>query len=420
MVIVIYFSLFVLSFVITYQLYHSLLKINFIYTTMWCLGAILVSSGYSDLYTISFQVHVYIIVSIIVFNTIYILRNRECKYVFYPKWEITRVSYQIIILGNILAYLFMIPIMYRAIKIILSSGWFLLRTYAYSSSSMASSMQLRIYSWVINPLFSATFLIAAVEWFSDYKHKKVLMIMAIVDLIIITVTFGGRFNIVKFAIFFISAYFFLKSYSGKRERIKLKYIIIGFAVVALLIFLTSLRSLKGLSVVQNIFVYLFGSFVYFDLIITDGFSPLNAVKLYGNATFGIITGIPMYILYQFTGKNLTPEFLIDQASNVFLYISPNYRYNAFTTWLYPFWKDFGAIGMVVGVTFVVSLFCHFKKRLFRSTRMSTYILLIYITFVFLTSTLSYNMITIQHAITLILSVFLTRKAHRIGEINDEY
>lgn len=387
---------------------------NFIYTTIWCLGAATVSLGYSGLYPISKQVHGYIIMSIITFNILYFIKNREFTAGFVAKWEISKLSYQLIVVGSIVSYIIMVPITIRAISIIMSSGWFLLRSYAYSSSSMASAVQIGLYSWFINPLFSATFLIAAVCWFSNSKYKKKLMFLSIIDLILITVTFGGRYNIVKFVLFFLSAYQLNIMYKGNKEKVKIKYWILGFMVAGLLIYLTSLRSLKGLSAVQNIFVYLFGSLVYFDLIIAEGFSPLNSVKLFGNATFGIFTNIPMYIFYKLSGHNFTPEFLIDQTSNDFLYISPGYRYNAFTTWLYPFWKDYGTVGIIVGVAFVCLLFCYLKRRVVLKRTMSSYVLLVYVSYVVLTSTLSYNLITIQQSVTLFLVILLTRRAHWLG------
>lgn len=413
-----YILLFVGSLVLTYNKYHSLLKINFIYTLIWCLGAILVSLRYGKLYTITDNVHLYIILSIITVNIFYFLNNVEVSGDYSIRWEISHLNYQVIVLGSLLSYIFMLPITYRAIRIILSSGWFELRSYAYSASSMASAGQLLIYSWIINPLFSATFLLTSILWFSKSKYKRTLMLLSIIDLMIITITFGGRYNIVKFILFFISAFQFYRSFKGQKNKIKLKYIILGFCIGALLIYMTSLRSLKGLSAIQNVFVYFFGSIVYFSLIITDGYSPLNSTKLYGNATFGLFTSIPMYLYYQVSKRNYTPEYLIDQTSNDFLYISPGYRYNAFTTWLFPFWKDFGIIGIIIGSAFVFYLFCRLKRKLICKGELSSFVLLVYVSYVILTSTLSYNMITIQQTVTILFSLFLSRESYQIDS-NEE-
>lgn len=416
----IYITLLICSFFITYIKYHSLLKINFIYTLMWCLGAILVTINYCGLYSISNKTHLCIIMGIVIFNLVYLIKDIKFVHGFITEWEISKLSYQLIILLNLCSIIFMLPITIKAIKIIIGSGWFALRYFAYGASDMASGSQIMIYSWIINPIFSATFILTSILFFSKSRYTKVMVIISIIDLIFITLTFGGRYNIVKIVLFIISAYGLKQNFECRKSKIPLKYVVLTFLICLLLIYLTSLRSLKGLSAIQNIFVYLFGSLVYFDLITADSFSPLNTIKLYGNATFGILTSIPMYIIYQFTRNNFTPEYLIDQISNDFLYISSSFRYNAFTTWLYPFWKDFRIIGIVIGISFIVILFIFLKKRTIRKHSMCSYAFLIYVCYTILTSTLTYNMVTIQHTMTLIIVYCLTRKSEWIGNrrLND--
>lgn len=411
----VYLLIFVIVFLFTGCRFKNMLRMNLIYTTVWCLGAVLVTSGYAGLFEISTQTHIYIITSLIAFNLVYLLCDNDYFGVIIPKWGLRTISYQLIVTGHAFAYIFMIPVMIRAIKMILSSGWFAVRYYAYTESVIASGFQLRIYAWLINPLFGATFLIASIMWVSRSKYRNRLMILSLFDLLIITLSFGGRYNIVKFVLFFVCAYKLRYGYVKQREHINMKYITVGCVVACILIYLTSLRSLKGLSFIQNAFVYLFGSLVYFDLIIKAGFSPLNAIKLHGNATFGIFTSIPMYIMYQITGINQTPEFLVDQTSNDFLFISKTFRYNAFTTWLFPFWKDFGNIGVVIGVSFVVMLFCRLKRKVAYTKRLTHYALLVYVSYCIFTSTLSYNLMTIQQTITLLFVILFTRRTYALEE-----
>lgn len=408
--IAVYFLLFIISFVVTYLKFKALLRINFIYTVLWSMGGFVVSINYCGLYDISVKTHIYIIFSIIIINIVCFFCEKENEYNFTPKWRLKKINFQIIVLLHVVSYAFMIPILLRAFQIILSEGWASLRAYAYTESHLLSSGQLVVYSWIINPLFSMTFLIAAILFMSNSKYKRIIFRIACIDLIVITLAFGGRNGIVKFVLFIIISFFMKNSFEGRRSKIKLKYILIGFGVGVLLVYLTSLRSLTNLSFIQNVVVYLFGSIVYFDLITQPGFAIFNSVKLYGNATFGVFTSIPMYFLYRMTGLNLTPEYLIDLTSNDSLYISNSYRYNALTTWLYPFWKDAGFIGIIVGVLFVTILFIFLKKRVIKKQYMSTYALTIYIVYVVFTSTMTYNFMTIQHSVTLIMLIFFTRNA----------
>lgn len=407
---VLYLFIFILVFFITYTQFGSLLRLNFIYTTLWCLGGLLVSLNYSGFYDISFSTHLYIVLSIIVFNIAYFLKVRKYVRFFSPIWDLNKLRYQLLVLFHIISYIFMIPIMYRAIQLIIGLGWSSLRAYAYTESSLLSSSQLMVYSWIINPIFSATFLITAVLFISGSKYKKSLLIMSIIDLLMITISFGGRNGIVKIASFVVIAFLMKGSMEGKKNKIKLKYIVAICLVVLLLAFLTSLRSMPGLSFIQNVLVYLFGSIVYFDLIIQPGYSNLNSIKLFGNATFGVFTSIPMYFFYRLTGTNLVPDYLIDQTTNNSLYISSTFRYNALTTWLFPFWKDAGVLGIIVGVAFITLLFMMLKKKVYYHRKMSTYTILIYITYVVCTSTMTYNFMTIQHCVIIIMLLFFTKNA----------
>lgn len=410
MIITLYILMFVSSFLFTYLMYRKLLKINFIYTALWCVGGVLVKIGYCGLYEVPDEIHWYILLSVLLVNLTTFVKSRRTSVPFEPHWELTHLNYEILYVMNYASYVFMATIVMGAIRILMTQGWYALRTYAYSPSSMASSFQLMIYAWLVNPIFTVTILITSVLAMSKSVQRKKLIILSIIDLVIITVSFGGRYNIVKAMIFVVSSFFVKRKFRKKQESIKLRYILLGFGVLFLLVYLTSLRSLKGLNFIQNLIIYLYGSIVYFGLLFNKTAGLTTGTLQYGNLTFGIFTSIPMYLFYQFGGQNLTPEFVVDQMTDPFLYIGDTIRYNAFATWLYSFWRDFGAVGIALGTIFVMLLFFRYCRRVERYRKLQDYCILLFIIYVICTSTLTYHLMTIQEVVTLILLVAITKNA----------
>lgn len=400
--------------IFTYIKNRKILKINFLYTLLWCIGGVFVSINYLDMYPISWDTHLLILISICTFN-ITLFLNKKYNDKFIPEWKLKKSSMRMILLGHALAYAFMIPITFNALRVILLSGWFELREYAYSASAIAGPLQMRIYSWIINPFFSMTMLLASIYLFSNLKkEKKLFLFFGIIDVLLITITFGGRFNILKMFIFALISLFLRNGYMKKIFNIKIRYIVFGILIIILLLYLTSLRSLKGLSIVENIIIYFWGSIVYFDIITHSSiYQHIYLTPMYGTATFGVVTSIPLYLMYMITGTNLTPEFLLDFTSNDFLYIAPQTRYNAFATWIFAFWRDGGVFGVLFGTMMIALAIVFLRKKIKKTKKLMYYSLLIYLLYVVLTSTLTYNMVTIQHTVTLIFLILITRKSYRL-------
>lgn len=409
---IIFILLLLLSLFLAKSKTGSYFCINSVYTILWCIGGILVDNNYANLYSVNHETFFFVILSLIAFNVGFCAQNSDIGSM-KPYWEIPNKTFRLIVGLHIVAYIFTIPVLIAAINIISASGWDSLRQFAYATENnpLMSTGVFQLYTVVFNPIFTSTILITPVLVQSKSKYSQRLVIISVLDLIVTTCSFGGRNAIVK-ALLFVAIAFFLNSDLCKtRIQIKKRYIIGGSLVIALLAFLTSLRSHSGLNFIENTYVYLYGSIVYFDQIINESdYLSINSQLLYGNATFGFITSIPQYILYRITGINNVPDYLIDLTSNDYVYIAPHIRYNALATALYSFWRDGRGLGVFCGTFVLVSLYHYAKKKCIMKSSMFFYIFSIMVTYVILTSTMTYNFLTIQHSMTLLFMYIFTRSA----------
>jgi len=391
---------------------------NVLLTLIWCVGGGITSLGYLGFYKPSILTHTYILVFLLIFN-IFFLIGKKSRINENEKRKITIGKKQItfIMLMNILSYIFMAPILYRALKILLINGWYELRYYAYEGSTeLASALSLRIYSWIVNPIFVATIIIAAVFVYLR-KSNKTLLLLSVINVFIMTITFGGRFNLVRACCYFgtgiILSYYEYK----KKNNNTLLYIILGISVIAILVYLTSLRSISGMNFVENAYTYFYGSIVFFDQLINNiSYNELHSQLLYGSAMFGFISNPILYFfeLLFLENQNITSEYLIKVITDNYLYIGSGVRFNALSSILYVFWRDARVFGIIMGAIFLSLSYKYLTKKSFNEKGIFFLSMRIYMIFVLLSSTLSYGLLTIQNSMTIIMiiifsSVFISKR-----------
>ena len=395
---------------LSYLRERKLISIATLFTVLWCAGGV-VLENWHKLYPVEDFIHSYILIAIFSFNIVYLTTTKKNHEKFKPAWNLAESQYRLILFLHIFCYILMIPIFMMAISIIQNYGWFELRNNAYGESEIMSSFIFKLFTWFVSPIFTATIMVGVVVFLSNAKHSKILSIISCIDLILVTLSFGGRYAMVRMMIFILAAYFLFKHLSGLQYHIPLKYISLGCVAIYLLYLMTSNRGLSDLSFAENIMAYFFGSFVYMQTIITDPtFDSFHSQLQYGNETFGFITSLPQLLLYKITGVNNTPEFIADFASNDFVYIGPTIKYNATATALYPMWLDGREVGIVIGMAFLAYIYNRLRSLVVRKHSMLAYALLIYLIFVILTSTLTYALITVQHTIILFFIMLFTYKA----------
>lgn len=389
--------------------YNTIIKANVLFTLIWCSTAALSALGLFELYKPSMIVHFYSITAIIVFNTVFISLNNLNR----NRYAIERINgfprYKLIYLFNAIAWVFLSGFLLVSINIIQNQGFNVLRAYAFNSDmGLATTKELLVIQWIIQPIFVATTLISVVSFVIGLKNTK-LYVVAIIDILVYTLLFGGRSLILNTMLFYIFSYLVIninKKKKNRKSRINVKFIAI---VLAILIVLTGLRSWDDSSFIKNAYTYYIGPYTFLDQLIGEfewSSSPMYGYGILGFLINPIVAVFSLIFNFNYEGS----DYLITTITSVPRFISPSQRYNAMTTMLYPFIRDFGYLGIIIGTTFlswitskIESMFCKSNQLLYLS-------LFIYVLTVLFDSVLVYQFLFPKSSITIFfLIIFLKNK-----------
>ena len=365
-----------------------------IFSFIWCIFAGTASIGTYGNYKTDFSTNLMVLVTIIVFNVaftlIYSFRNKDIKGDYTDAlekgsgtgfFESININGTLILLVNFVCWIFTFPILKKSITIIFTEGFEALRRYAFDfeDSALASTNAELILVWVVQPVFVATMTVAAVSAIFKLKKRFLYLGLAILDVIIYTMLFAGRGTIVKLISIFILT---LVAASGKkifRVLIKNKWIVLFMVIgFVLIVAITAERSFLGYSIMQNLYSYMAGPFIYLQRVLEE--FPLSSTEmLWGTATFGCffsVIGAVGKILFKMDFN--APEYTLPLVTANYLDIGENSYMNSMTTMIYPFLRDFGYAGLFLGpliyAVFVALMMRNFEKR--RSVR--SLCLLIYV------------------------------------------
>ena len=81
-------------------------------------------------------------------------------------------------------------------------------------SELMNNFVFKLYTWFVTPVFTSTILISIISLFSKDKNYKFLVFLGIIDLLLVTFSFGGRYAIVRAMIFLVSVFLFGRKYMG--------------------------------------------------------------------------------------------------------------------------------------------------------------------------------------------------------------
>ncbi|MFS3928308.1 O-antigen polymerase [Priestia flexa] len=402
--IIIYIFLLFLSFFVTFLKLNSFLKINTIYTFIWSMVGLLSKLDFLKIVKPSMQIHMFIWISIIVFNVIYLflcVGNKE-KGVPVLKYK---VNYSYIYILNLIACLIISPLFFQACIGIMQNGF---SNYRGSIFELANGSDISIFfnRVVVGAIFDATAVIAAAE---IIQGRKKLLKWAIVGIILYTITYGGRYSIMNFIAYYMAAYLLLQRYKTFRIQFKRKYLILG---VVALILVTIGRGTGEAGILGMVLLYFVGSLSYLQVILDH---PVHYGLLdytYGAMTFAfIVEPIALLLKFLFHLNIDTPSYhfniYMQPFSNIGAY--PNVvMYNNNSTFLYNFLRDFGVIGIVIGTAFISGV-CAILENSSKKGDNRSVLLLIFIFGVIISSTMKYSLLTSKATIIILIILWVTRK-----------
>ncbi len=386
--------------------FGTVLKINTLFNIMWLAGIIVIQFGMGGIEAISEILCVAIIVSVIAFNMLYMVFSVHTLHDSDVIIEET-LSYNLkrLYVINILCYVYMIPITFKAIRIISTLGFSTLRNYAFDTSlGLVSNVSSRICSWVIYPIFIVTMLISSF-YIVNRKRDKIVF-FAIFDLFLYIVTFGGRSLIIRYLLYIaFAALLCSKSIAGAVARLSRKMKLICAGAFLLCLYLISLRMWGGLSILDNIIIYVWGSIKYCDILM--GTTSLGGT-LGGSGTFGLFYNPVAYISNIFFGSELElSETVIQKVTDIFVSIGKS-NFNALPSMLYVFWCDYEWVGILIGTLFFCIACVWVERRYRRKPSLTNGVLMVFMIYSVFQSTSDYPIYKISHFLTIAAIFFITK------------
>ncbi len=395
-----YLIIFCMLLCLTKIKYRTIVKSNILFTGMWCICAGISSLGLYGHFKPTPIIHLYSITAIFVFNVVFILHNNKSKNSLDKTINIRgEARLGIIYFVNLIAWLYFSQFVPKTFNIISIYGLRELRQYAFDSAmGLATTKQLLIIQWVIYPIFVATVLIA-INYLVIGRKKFLLNVFALIDVALYTLMFGGRYLIVKVMMYYIFAFLIVKSVNiEKMKNKKLSVMFIGTIIIAIII-LTSQRNWGDTSFIENVVVYFTGSFTFLDVILSE-FDWTN-YPLFGMGVFGFIINLlyaPFALIFKlpYRGSN----HIITQFTAIPRFISHTRKYNAMTTMLYPFIRDLGFIGIILGTSFLAWFISFAEKKFIKTNHLFYLCLYVYLAFVLFDSVMSYQLLFPASGVTI--------------------
>jgi hypothetical protein len=395
-------------------MYQKYLLPNTVFTILWSTIGILSIVVDIGLLVPSNRIHIYALLAICTFNITYFFCTKK-KDLLSPIEKIDTVAYKIndkfVYLINIIALGLISPNFIASLKTILTVGLDLtyVRNQSYILQRFDNPILIFLFRSVPMALFATIMLITVYNIASG--NKKFLYI-TLFNLVIVTLTFGGRSTLWDFMSYFIGALITTSNLIKVRIK-KRKYLV--YAAVAMVI-VTLLRGQDIMNVVKSAQMYFVGSFSYLELIIRNPlqFGLLQA-PMYGYLTLGFIFEPLVLVIKLLTGANIdVPSYYFNIYAQGFVNIgeTKSILYNNNTTMLYTFLCDFGTVGVVIGTFFVAWLICYLQKKAIKGDKLRSKLLLIFMYAVIFDSARVYILSSTTPLIILLTLLFVVRKQRK--------
>lgn len=394
-----------------------------IFGILWCIVGIGSNAAFYDYYAPSELVNWMIVTAIIGSFIVYGLSmHGYSKEMFLQECEIedSFIHYKLILITNLIAMGILFPYMITSLNKIRTGGFALLRAEGVFGGGFYAILN----DSVIRPLFTATTILAIVNSFSDNRKKEkiILFIIAVIANIEQVILSAGRAPLVNFVFYLIIAVilFYGRSLLNVIRRGR-KYIFIGLVAAFVVLQLTSKRNMSSSEnlLLYNSYVYYFSGPSYLTQLLEHVHDyGVGGQLLYGSASFGFISNIWSNIMIFLTGRPQGSLYLLGSViSNNQYSVGAHTSINAMYTCFYPFYIDFGWLGIVLCPIFIGIASAIFTKRLFRKQDIFNVSLYIYWTYVLIRTVFKWDLVNIDLAVIIFALWFFTR--HRqMDEYND--
>lgn len=391
---------------------RSIFRINVIFTFIWCLCASLSCYGILGMRIPGAPIHYFVVVTIIVFNLFYLLRitsnplsNKDDST---PEVNIRMMLLYIL---NVVSLISLLPYCLISLRRFLSTGILGYRGDLIKELS-ANDYTLFFIREIPSAIFSVTIFIFAVLLFTK-KSNKIIAAIVIIDLLVFTIVFGGRYLILRFIVTIIITWLAFNSTRLKMRKIKVRYILFSILFILLV---TQIRLGNNYTIVENFSLYYVGPLSFLDLIMhnTESFNIFTEYY-YGYFTFApFFEPIVLFLKFTFGVNWEVPSYLINMYTQNFYNIGSSnlITFNNSTTMLYPFLRDYGYLGLIIGPAILGGIVGCLERRFLEKHSIKSLILYVFLCNVLIDSVLSYTLISTQSGITILLILYLVKNQAR--------
>lgn len=379
-----------------------------LFTFIWCFFAFLSTFGLLGLYLPIQTVHSYVYLSVFSFDIVYLLvwcfsaKNKP------PQQKGNIISEKLVLGINGICFLFLIPVAYRSLQIALSYGYNYLRRHAGTALTGSTILQI-LYNWFLIPCFlaSACLIISQITLAKSKPNRRLLMIV-VANIILHSIIFAARALVVKIIFYMVFAILFCYNpgrdlqYNLKHSK-KNRWLIFVFLVALLgfTVYLTAGRMQGGnyssYSFLDSIILYYVGSFSLLSLYVSHPSISLlydPSKLMFGKATFGCVANLYDAIIYVLFGVDYRgSDYLIEKTTEIFYIIGEKITFNAATTSIYPFMRDFGVAGIVIGFALLAFISAKLELREMINRTIRSRALYIFWLYIIVKSVLNYEPIS---------------------------
>lgn len=394
LLVLIYINFLIFSILATKLRYNRIFLANTLFTVIWTLSGIL--SLVVDIGTVlpSVTVHFYALFSILVFNIVYLIftQVKDVTPLTTLSSKPYKINYKSVYIIEIIAIILIIPNLVMSLQILLSVGFDLkyVRDSAYLLTRFDSQVLNFFFRGVPLALFSTIMLLSIYSLVT--KGERKLLYLTFFNLIIEVLTFGGRGSLWDFVAFMLGA--MIITNVPKKIRIKSrKYI---YFIITSLIIITVFRGVELGEVADTVYLYLVAPFSYLEVILDHPLEfGLKEPLLLGYFTFSFILEPIVLILKSMVGLDIkVPSYYFNIYAQNFTNIGRDsvIYYNNNTTMIYPFLRDFGIIGIILGASTLAFITCYFQKKGVRQGNIKYQLLLIFMYNILFDSAKGYGLI----------------------------
>lgn len=357
--------------ILFFQLFYYKRKFNrylnyiAIFNCIWLVMIILSSFNILDTKVENFIIYFYIYLMLITFNLfsnffLKIKRKKKDKKITYKSMN---HFFTILIIFCFLILASKIP---KILSLYKSGGFSLIRK-SYLNSSDSNSFVGGIFvTWFINAVVISIFTLALVEMFNKKHNKNTILVFIIstICVLIYMLLTGGRFILFEILLLLVLEIIIHKNKDFKSKTKIKKYILPIFIILYIIYKISLERTLSGLNIAGNVYVYFFASINMLDKL----FGDLRMHSLmHGKILFsGFLS--PIYIIInKLFGKSIElPLAILNRTTSQFIWITPSVHMNNNCTFLYAALRDFGVIGIVIYSCFLAyilaKVYLNFKNN----------------------------------------------------------